>query len=209
MPGGTCAPAGKASGLECTWLKFRPAPVDEVLFHAKGEPHAQLRPADFLLTHGQSWQDALIRWGQALRIHGRDAQWFTYWNHAALIVDDRGSLIEALGNGVQETNISKYLDSDYHLVRVKASAADRREAVNFARSCLGDPYDFADIVSIALTLLTGAKFSFQVEGHQICSGLVAAALERTTAVFNRSAAHVMPADLAKYYGATRPTPRRD
>jgi hypothetical protein len=60
-------------------------------------------------------------------------------------------------------------------------------------------------VSIAYTLLTGGKFTFAIDGEAICSGLVARAMERTGAIFNRTPTHVMPADLAKYYDVEPPT----
>jgi hypothetical protein len=61
-------------------------------------------------------------------------------------------------------------------------------------------------VSIALSLLTGAKLSFGFNGQLICSGLVARALERTTAIFEDEPSHIMPAQLAKLYGAVPPPP---
>jgi len=70
---------------------------------------------------------------------------------------------------------------------------------NYAESQRNIAAGFLTIVSIGFGLLTGAKFTFDFEGQHICSGLVARALERTDAIFNRSPAHIMPADLAKYY----------
>jgi hypothetical protein len=64
------------------------------------------------------------------------------------------------------------------------------------------------IVSIALSLLTGGKFTFGFDGQSICSGLVARALERMCAIFNRSSSHIMPADLAKYIEVEPPDPAR-
>jgi hypothetical protein len=60
------------------------------------------------------------------------------------------------------------------------------------------------IVSIALALLVGTKFSFGFAGQKICSGLVARALERTPAIFESEPSNIMPADLAQLYGATPP-----
>ncbi len=65
------------------------------------------------------------------------------------------------------------------------------------------------IVSIALSLMMGGKFTFGFDGQAICSGLVARALERTSAIFNRDPAHIMPADLAKYFGVEPPPPGSD
>ena len=78
--------------------------------------------------------------------------------------------------------------------------------VAFAEHWVGGRYDWATIVSITLSLLTGAKFSFGFAGQQICSGLVARALERTTAIFDQEPSHVMPAELAKMFAVTPPPP---
>ena len=157
-------------------------------------------PGDFILTHGSSLFSHLIRFGQRLRFWGRDRP-FAWWNHAAMIVSNEGDLIEALGPGVQRSHIKKYQPTEYHLVSIAAivSGNDRAEAVAFATWCLGLKYGYVTIVSIALSLLTGGKFTFGFDGQAICSGLVARALERTQAIFNRTPSHIVPADLAKYF----------
>lgn len=162
----------------------------------------------------------MIRFGQRLRIHGDDRV-FTHWNHTALIVDDDGDIIEAVGAGVCRRNLSVYEPTEYKLVRLTTSAENRAEEVRFARWAAGevdaegdviparqrDPirYGYLTIVSIAYSLITGGKFSFSVAGQEICSGLVGRCLERTGVVFGRKPpTHMMPADLAKYYDAPGP-----
>lgn len=164
-------------------------------------PNQMPEPGDFILTHGAGFLDALIRFGEWLRFRGPDAK-FTYWNHAALIVDDSGGLVEALGDGVVAGNLSKYAGTGFHLVRIKASSQDRAEVVAFGNWCRGQKYGFMTIVSLAFTNVTGCKFSFYIEGQEICSGLVARAEERTGVIFDRDPSHISPADLAKYYSVT-------
>lgn len=168
--------------------------------YGPGEEVRDPQPGDFILTHGHSLSGKLIRLGQRLRFWGKDSQ-YAHWNHAALIVDKGGGLIEALGHGVLRTHISKYRPREYHLVRLgqTANRADRMEAVRFAEWCLGEKYGWTTIVCIALGLITSGRFTFGFEGQQICSGLVARAMERTTAIFDRNPEDIMPADLAKYY----------
>jgi permuted papain-like amidase YaeF/Yiix C92 family enzyme len=163
------------------------------------------RPGDFVLTHSDHWTNRLISFGQMLRFRGVDRK-FAYWNHTALIVGTNGDIIEALGSnpGVVLQNLSKYARGEYTVVRIKASPEDRDETVGFARSCLGEPYGMLTIVSIALSLLTGTRFSFGFPGQMICSGLVARALERTRAIFKAEPSHMMPADLAKAYRVNPP-----
>jgi uncharacterized protein YycO len=160
-------------------------------------------PGDFILTHGTAWTSWFIRFGQRIRFRGKDSR-YAHWSHAALIVSGQGDVIEALGAGVQKRNIDVYKHTEYFVVRIDASPDDRNEEVAFAEYCLGESYGFLTIVSIALGLLTGAKFTFAFDGQTICSGLVARALERTTAIFNRTPSHIMPADLAKFYGVEPP-----
>jgi hypothetical protein len=177
---------------------FRRVDRHGVEHYGPGEAPDVTVPGDFVLTHGDAWTSRMIRFGQALRIHGDDRK-YTFWNHAALIVGPDGSIVEALGAGVKAGTLSKYFGTTYHIVKIEATAADRAQVVRYAESQVGIPYGFLTIVSIAFGLMTGAKFTFDFEGQHICSGLVARSLERTDAIFNRSPEHIMPADLAKYY----------
>ena len=179
--------------------------------YGPGEAATEYDPGDFILTHGDAWTSKLIRFGQRLRIHGEDRK-FTWWNHATLVASEDGKLIEALGAGILRTNISKYKPVEYHLVRTGAEPLDRHEMVDFGEWAAGgkggsgrQTYGYVTILSIALTLLTGAKFTFSIEGQMICSGLVARSEERGHAIFSLDPAHIMPADLAKYYQADPPT----
>lgn len=169
---------------------------------------SEFTPGDFILTHGNSIYSKLIRVGQSFRFRGRDRK-FARWNHAAMIISTNGDLIEALGAGVRQGNISKYKDTEYHLVQIDSSIAnshDREQSVAFAKWSLNQPYGWLTIFSIAISLMTGSKFTFGFDGQSICSGLVARALERTSAVFNREPSHIMPADLAKYFSIESPPP---
>jgi uncharacterized protein YycO len=190
--------------------EFEPVERESVERAGPGEAVEEFEPGDFILTHGNAWTSRLIRFGQRLRIHGDDRR-FTHWNHAAIIVSSGGDLVEALGRGVLRTHLSSYEGTEYHLVRIGAETRDREQAVAFADWAAGGAdagdrlrYGFATIASIAFALLTGAKFTFGIEGQAICSGLVARAMERTDAIFNRTSTHIMPADLAKYYGVEPP-----
>jgi uncharacterized protein YycO len=184
---------------------FRPVEGARVRRFGPDEAVPDPTPGDFILTHGKAWTSKMIRFGQRLRIHGGDRA-YTHWNHAAIITGSDGSIIEALGGGVARRNITAYEPAEVHLIRIDASDEDRAEAVAFAESCVGLPYGFATIVSIGISLLTGGKLTFAFDGQHICSGLVARAMERTPAIFNRTPSHVMPADLAKYYGVDPPPP---
>jgi len=163
------------------------------------------RPGDFILTHGDEWTSRLIRFGQSLRYRGTSAK-YTYWNHTALVVDGVGTIVEALGTGVAKRSIHDYDPTQYTVVRIDASDEDRLEAATFATSSIGARYGWVTIVSLAFSLLTGGKFAFAIDGQLICSGLVARALERTTAIFKHDPARIMPAELAEIYNAQPPAP---
>jgi uncharacterized protein YycO len=135
---------------------------------------------DFILTHSSSFYGWLIRFGQRLRFQGDDRKYCS-WNHAAMIVSSNGDVVEALNAGVRRTHINAYASTEYTLVHLQPALADhhdRSQVVAFANWCLGQPYDWFTIISIALSLVTGGKFTFGFEGQSICSGLVARGLER-------------------------------
>jgi uncharacterized protein YycO len=170
-----------------------------------GQRAADPQAGDFILTHGAEFFSRLIQLGQGLRYTGADRP-FTYWNHTALIVSSDGAIVEALGPGVRRNTLAAYDETQYTVVHVDASAEDRAEMVAFAEHWIGARYDWATIVSIVISLVTGAKFSFGFAGQLICSGLVARALERTTAIFEDEPSHVMPAGLAKMFAVAPPPP---
>ncbi|MGQ0719054.1 MAG: hypothetical protein ACT4NP_17415 [Pseudonocardiales bacterium] len=171
-----------------------------------GEAATEFDAGDFILVKGHGFQGWLIKFGQRMRIHGADRK-YVDWAHAALIVDRDGTLIEAVGTGVREVPLDYYTGRHYQIFRIKTSDENRAEAVAFARSVLNEqaPYGPLTIISIALSMLTGSKLRFFIDGQYVCSGLVASALERTGCIFNRCAENITAADLAKYFDpAQRP-----
>src|SRR2546430_2214633 len=87
------------------------------------EPGAP-RPGDFILTHGNEWTSRLIAFGQGLRFRGPRAK-YAYWSHTALVVDDAGSIVEALGTGGAQRSIHDYDPTQYTVVRIVAPDQDR------------------------------------------------------------------------------------
>jgi hypothetical protein len=74
----------------------------------------------------------------------------------------------------------------------------------FAESLVGQAFGYLDMFSVGISLFTGAKINVSYASHLMCSALVARALERTDAIFPDEPAHMLPADLARYYGAEAP-----
>jgi hypothetical protein len=160
---------------------------------------------DYMLVSAGVWKDGkrgpvplvsrLIQIGQAIRFRGKDRP-FAHWNHAVWVSED--VLIEALGKGVTHSPFDKYKDVEFHLVHSNLNEVERRDGDIFARYELAHHvhYGFVTIVSIALALLTGLRFTFGMLNTAICSGLVAAALAAPQ--WREDPSPVMPADLAKY-----------
>jgi uncharacterized protein YycO len=177
-------------------------------FHAErygpGETATDFKPGDFILTHRHHPVSRMIRLAQKVR--GRERK-YSYWSHAAVIVDRDGSLVEAESRGVVRSPLSKYEPAEYHVVHLGDSAddRDRQQVAAFAESMVGQPFGLLDLISVALSLFTGAKVNVSYESHLMCSALVARALERTDAIFHDEPSHMLPADLARYYGVEAPT----
>jgi uncharacterized protein YycO len=183
-----------------SFASARPGPALPPEHVGPGRSTDDVAPGDFLLVATTKFGGRLIRLGQSLRIRGEDRR-YVKWTHAALIVDTEGTLIEAVGHGVQESSITAYEGQEYLVVRIVASPENRAEIVDFARWALGKQarYNRLATVSMGLSMLTGSKLAFFIEGRFVCSSLVARALERSGRIFDRDPSHVAPADLAKYY----------
>src|SRR5207244_9543855 len=127
------------------------------LFEAGTAPDI-FKPGDFLLCSNSGTVARVIRFGQRLRI---PKQW-CWCNHAAMVVSAGGDLVEALSHGPERTNADKYQPVDYVIVNSGLDLDDRAEAVRYANWAADNNggYGYLTIVSIAFTLLTGARFRF-------------------------------------------------
>ncbi len=192
------------------------------------EPCERPLPGDFVLTRGDTMISKLIQFGQRLNCHRPAGRVYSWCNHAAIItaVPTRGdwashaTIVEAVGGGVTENRLSVYRPGGYVVVPVEASDEDRRQVVRFvewtcgkfspnASAALRFRYGWSAIASIVLYVLFGGRFRFFHDGEVICSALVARALERTGAIFDTAPVTMMPADLARHYGAGAPDEASD
>ncbi|SRR5260221_3352795 len=146
----------------------------------------KLAPGDFILTHGRSLFDILI-------------QFFTmsHWNHSALIVDSKGSIIELVEGGIKKHKLSKYQHQEVFLVKVEFNDPDRKEILDYAYEMLRrhQKYGFAQIVSITFKIITKSRLIIKLDGTQICSEFVANALARGGVVWDTDTSLVSPADI--------------
>jgi uncharacterized protein YycO len=176
-----------------------------------------VRPGDLLLCHTAfNWRNPatyfapLIRFGAWLR---KDTRPFRHWNHVAILVDSSGTLVEALGRGVQLTHIDNYRGED--LVAVPTLPAglsapggffpywDADQIVTFAERQVGVPYGWLSIVWQVFLILAGGRLVVDLDRSWFCSELAAAALLRADIDMGMAPARVTPAHIAKHFGVTR------
>jgi hypothetical protein len=167
---------------------------------APGENANSVQPGDFFLIHRTKFFSRLIQFGQGLRYTPEEA----YWNHCGVFTNADGSIIEALvRGGVTRGHISKYKNEEYIVVNINATDNDRLQMIKFCNWADGRQYSFLTDISLAFWCIFGGKFDFSVDGHTICSGLVARTLERAGYIFDRNPAREAPADLARHFQVHR------
>lgn len=173
------------------------------------EQRRPIAPGDVVLGRAHGHKHQIIRWGQARRLKPADRV-FAGYTHAALVVSADGDLVEAVGEGVQRSSLTRYvIDAEiYQVVRIDITDEARERVVDFAQSAADARAPYASLATVCTTVwaLTGSRLMFFMDGSYTCSGLVAAALERMGARFEVNWAKVTPAQLAVVFGAPPPTP---
>jgi uncharacterized protein YycO len=172
------------------------------IYEAGVEP-GKFTPGDFILVSSNGILAKIIRLGQFVRYHGRMKP-FSHWNHAAMIVDEKGTIVEAVGRGVKHSHIDDYKNVEYYLVSTKLNKQSRDQTIAACESFVKDKYGWLTIISIAFELLTGIKLQFSLNNSMICSGIVAQSLWAGGIIFDRNPYQMMPADLASAFNVTCP-----
>ncbi len=160
---------------------------------------------DILLVHDFSFISKAIRLGERIKIFGNilrgratrlDLKNASKWNHAALIVDENGGLLQALGHGITDGNVSDY--KEFKILKSNFTPEQLQSVLKFAKSCVGVPYGYLDIVSIALDIFI--PFAHFRDGNTlICSQFVAKAWEHGGWICPKlDTSHVMPSDLEEW-----------
>lgn len=136
----------------------------------------------------------MIRFGERLRFKSGDR-----WSHCGVFITP-DLIVEALTREVCRTPASAYRNIDHLIVDSKMVELDRKQAVAFATSCVGQKYGWPTIFGIALRFLTpGRGLWFGANGTEICSGLVGQCMVRGWANFKVNPASMTPAELAEEY----------
>ena len=167
---------------------------------AAGETIADPRPGDIILVRGTGWLGCLIRIFERMRYRGAEDRAFACWSHAAIVVGRDGLLVEVLHSGVTLSRLEKYRDHDYRYIRLDLPDADRKNATSYACACLRQKYGVWSFLLFAASLLAGDRLRIRDRGQQGCVALIVRALQRAGMTFERQAADMMPADLAKHFG---------
>lgn len=169
---------------------------------------------DFLLTSNPaSWHskdgfvDGAIRTGQRLLLWRSgytkaERDEMARWSHAVGVGD--GCLIEALGQGVVRSPLTKYLDRDFLYVHTDLTDPQRQDCVATWEEHVGDRYGWFTDATIGIASVTGTRWQVKRAGTVICSGLVTAGLGIYE--YRTDPSFVPPAILAAYHGITGHTP---
>ena len=168
--------------------------------YGPGEAAPEYEPGDFILTHRSRPIAALISLGQKRRFRGPDSV-YAHWTHMALIVERDGTIVEAEALGVVRSPVSKYLATEFHLVRLGAEfdKAGRQRAVAYANAQVGVAFGYLALAGVAIYLLTGLPVRLMRRNHQVCSELVVRALQAGGLLKDADPALTLPADIAKRF----------
>jgi hypothetical protein len=150
-------------------------------------------PGDLLVTHSSGFLDKMIRLGEKMRGSGQ----YAWASHVVCV--GYGHLIEALGQGVVTSPLDKYKDCLFSIIDTELDEADRKRAVDFWSSAVGDKYGFITDVSLGIYCLTNTKLGILREGSYICSGLAASGLVEGGVHFPKFPELCLPSDIMKFY----------
>jgi hypothetical protein len=166
--------------------------------YGPGDEVADPRPGDFLLIRGSSWVSRLTY--AAERTRPREQRSFGYWSHSALVVRRDGLLADVTSAGVVLRPVSRYRDDEYHYVRLDQPLDHALRAVEYARSCVGQPYGHLSALRVGWNVVTRCPIRVRDGGHQVCASLVGRALERAGHRFADRPHDMLAGDLARHFG---------
>jgi hypothetical protein len=137
-------------------------------------------------------------------IHARNRQiaGATEWanlTHSFCIVDDKGSIVEALSEGMMLNHISKYKNADFWIIHVEATPEQRQLGASRVMRQLGLKYDFLAFVSEGM-LCFGWPISIRTINRVfICSALVCFMALAYVVSFPRPFDLMTPCEIGMYF----------
>lgn len=156
-------------------------------------------PGDIIFVKGTTITDWIIRIGEFIRFR-KDT-----WSHVAYHTGN-GYLVEAITTGTQHTNIDKYKDVEYLIVRTGdtclINVSDKYQAERYLETQIGKKYGWLTVFGTATRfLIPGRGFAF-IGRTNICSGLVAQALTRGDFTPALQCVTISPSELAEALGVS-------
>lgn len=147
-------------------------------------------PGDVMLTHSPGPIGWAIRLGERMR-----SPFGARWNHAGIVTSASGDTIEAWTRGVVRSVVSHHPE---RIILPCPAGVDRNRVVAAAVECLGERYNFMDILALAVDCLFGTSLHDSDRGQVICSELVTQCLVAGGWHSPKEpAALMMPSDLAR------------
>lgn len=157
-----------------------------------------MRPGDIVLIRSTSLLGFLIR-AAGWRRHWKTEPRYAHWSHAAIAVSNR-HLVEVHVAGVGMCEAEKYRHLEFHRVRLDLPEAARRQAAQYARSRLKQPYGAGTFFLLGLAIILGDVFHVPDKGTHGCVALIVRALQQAGLTFDREPQDMTPADLARNLG---------
>jgi hypothetical protein len=152
-----------------------------------------LEPGDILAIHTTQFFSRMIQTAQWFRWR-KEGEW--KYNHSAVYIGD-GKIVEANPWGVSIDDLSQYPEKDYLVLTVKG---DRNAAVEKAKSLIGTPYGWIDIIAfIFLICGTDPKWVDKIMrnlGTLVCSQVSALAAQAAGDTTFEDPYLVVPAQIA-------------
>lgn len=132
-------------------------------------------PGDIALVSSRGIVDLVIRLAQHRFFPPEEAQ----WNHAVLIADESGGIIEALANGITYSDIYKYRNKKLKYLHINyESEENRRAAVIYALHQINLGYGFREFFDLLLSAFIKLPFRIRDKNENVCSVMVALALQK-------------------------------
>ena len=121
------------------------------------------------------------------------------WNHVFMVTGN-DQIIEAKPHGVELNHLADYAHQETILLRPNYAlgGADIAVSAMFEMLYKDERYGWLTLLSCALSLMTGTRMRFGIDGTEICSGAVSYALTRANIDVGDDGEFNTPADLATY-----------
>lgn len=124
------------------------------------------------------------------------------WDHAWLVVDTNGDLVEANASGMERKNVEEYRGKDFMIISpVGVPTETRQLACQFMLDHVGDQYGRLNFAGLVPQALFGWNIGVYSDSQFICSGAVARGTEKYISSYPRACESMLPTGLVVYWGA--------